>query len=145
MPRPCRVFTQQEIIQVRKMQSAGMPRDEIAKTLGITTPSLVWHMRCGRFGNLPKNPGRQAGRPGKLQRPDIESDGTLFGCQQKDWKQRQQQIKNNWPDDERYRRSQQQLPNVPDIYAKFHRGNPNYGQNKPRQQNTFHDRRNRPH
>ena len=145
MPRPCRVFTEKEISQVKKMQTAGMPRGEIAGTLGITTSSFAWHMQCGRFGNLPKNPGRQAGRDKPLKRPDIPEQGVLFGCKQKDWQQRQQQIKNNWPDDERYRRSQQQLPNVSDIYDKFRRGDPNHGQNKPRQQNTFHDRRNRPH
>ncbi len=145
MPRSRREFTPREIQQVRQMQKAGMPRGKIAQALGITTPSLAWHLQCGRFGNLPKTPGRQAGRDKPLKRPDIPEQGILFGCKQKDWQQRQQQIKNNWPDAERYRRSRQQLPNVPDIYAKFQQGNPNHGQNKPRQQNTFHDRRNRPH
>ena len=145
MPRPCREFSQHEIQQVRQMQQAGESRANIAKTLGITSCSFAWHLQCGRFGNLTLQPGRRAGGKGKLQRADIEEKGQVLGCPQEEWQLRQIEVRDSWPPDERKRRFNQEVPNRSDNYSLFRQNNPNHGQNKPTQQNTFHDRRNRPH
>ena len=119
MPRPCRQFSSREISEVRRLQKAGKPRGEIAKMLGITSCSFAWHMKCGRFGVLPRNPGRRAGSDTPLKRPDIPEKGVLFGCPKNEWQERRNRIRDSWDSDEAARRAEQRLPNTPDLYSKF--------------------------
>lgn len=130
MPRPCREFSQLEIERVRQMQTAGKPRTEIARTLGVTTSSFAWYMQTGTFGDLPRQQGRRAGGKGTLQNPDIESEGVLFGVPYKDWRLRQVEIRESWPDDERAKRMNQEIPNRRDNYSLF-RNNPYRNNNNP--------------
>ena len=124
MPRSRREFSQQEIESVREMQIRGESRGEIARSLGVTASSFSWYMQCGVFGDLPRQPGRRAGGKGKLQKPDIESEGILFGVPYKDWRLRMIEIRDGWPDDERARRMDQVVPNRSDNYSLFKKNNP---------------------
>lgn len=124
MPRPRREFSQQEIESVREMQIRGESRGEIARSLGVTTSSFSWYMQCNVFGNLPRQPGRRAGGKGKLQKPDIESEGILFGVPYKDWRLRMIEIRDGWDGEEMVRRSKGELPNRSDNYSMFKKNNP---------------------
>ena len=131
MPRPCRVFTDEEVQTVRRMQEAGERRDDIAKSLNMTSSSFSWHMQCGRFGNLQRQPGRRAGSNKPLQKADIEEQGQIFGCPANEWQLRKIEIRDSWPEDEMQRRAAGELPNRADNYSTFKKNNPHIQPEQP--------------
>ena len=131
MPRPCRTFTENEIRTVQKMQEAGEPRTRIAETIGLTTPSFSWHMQCGRFGNVQRQPGRRAGSDKPLQRADIEEQGQIFGCPSNEWQLRMIEVRASWTDEELERRAKGEMPNRNDNYSVFRKNNPHTQPEQP--------------
>lgn len=131
MPRPCRVFTDEEVQTVRRMQEAGERRDDIAKSLNMSSSSFSWHMQCGRFGNVQRQPGRRAGSTKPLQRADIEEQGQIFGCPANEWQLRKIEIRDSWPEDELVRRSKGEVPGRADNYSTFQKNNPHIQPEQP--------------
>ena len=127
MPRLGRTFTDEQVQQVRKMQTAGRPRREIAGSVGLCVATYAWHLQQGTFGVLPKGQGRR--HPEKQQADNAET-GMLFSCPETEWRERQRQVRDGWPESELERRAAGKLPNQVDNYAKFKRDNPNI---KPKQ------------
>ena len=110
------------------MQIEGLPRQEIADSLGISSAAYAWHLRQGKFGDLPTGQGRR-------RRPEIQIDdnietGMIFSCPETEWRERQRQIRDSWPEPELVRRASGRLPNVKDNYSRFKQNNPNIKQNK---------------
>ena len=128
LPRLGRTFTDEELVQVRKMQTAGRPRQEIANSIGLCTATYAWHLQQGKFGELPKQQGR---RHPEKQQTDNPETGMLFSCPENEWRKRQLQVRDGWPESELERRAAGKLPNVIDNYAKFKRDNPNIKPEQP--------------
>lgn len=126
VPRRAREFTNAQVQAARTMQKRGEPRGEIARMLGVSSATYAWYLQVGRFGmDLPTARGR--GR--KLKRPDDESKEIVFGCPSKEWKSRQDKIRESWPEDEREKRARGKVPGFSDNYARF-KNNP-YRNNQP--------------
>lgn len=117
LAREPRVFTSSEKSLLIKLRREGRSNAEIAQKLGCTTATLLWFIRQGRFGNVPKRQGQHRGR--KHTPPDCEKSQRLFGTTS--WQDRQKQIRDGWDEAEARRRANGELPNVGDPYARFKR------------------------
>ena len=117
LSRPPRLFTAAEKKLVQTLRKEGKPNPEIAKRIGVTTSTLLWLIKEGRFGRIESRQGQHAKGRKCHHLADDPKTGTLFGT--RTWKQRQNEIKNGWSNDEATRRHQGILPGVADNYKRF--------------------------
>ena len=108
-------WTTAQKAMVKQLRRQGASNAEIAKKLGCPQSTLLWFIREGRLGHIPKRQGQHRGR--KNTAPDSEKSGCLFGTTS--WKKRQIEIRDGWSEEEARRRQDGDLPCVSDNYHRF--------------------------
>ena len=110
-------FTAAQVAAVRKMQSAGKPRSEIARFIGVCSSTYAWFLQTNRFGFVKKRQGRRRNKRGcsvmKSLCDDPETE-MLFGCPAEEWKKRKKEVQDSWAHigrDEHERRWRGVMPN----------------------------------